>query len=147
MCFFFFSSSFSLTFTFQLLNKPRWQVSSLPPRFLPSFFIAQRVQHSHCSLIFHRVLLTHAPAVSTSQFVRKKKFPRFYTRMHSGRFELTKLTYTRLENNLIRHRGDRRCSCSYLYCLHEYKLYRCVRTSIIPPSRPGTQPIVLLFLA
>ena len=27
--------------------------------------------------------------------------------MHSGGFELTKLTYTRLENILIRHRGDR----------------------------------------
>ena len=27
--------------------------------------------------------------------------------MHSGGFELTKLTYTRLEENLIRHRGDR----------------------------------------
>ena len=27
--------------------------------------------------------------------------------MHSEGFELTKLTYTRLENNLIRHRGDR----------------------------------------
>ena len=26
--------------------------------------------------------------------------------MHSGGFELTKLTYTRLEDNLIRHRGD-----------------------------------------
>ena len=27
--------------------------------------------------------------------------------MHSGGFELTELTYTRLEENLIRHRGDR----------------------------------------
>ena len=27
--------------------------------------------------------------------------------MHSGWLELTKLTYTRLEDNLIRHRGDR----------------------------------------
>ena len=28
--------------------------------------------------------------------------------MHFVGFELTKLTYTRLEDNLIRHRGDRR---------------------------------------
>ena len=28
--------------------------------------------------------------------------------MHSGGLELAKLTYTRLEDNLIRHRGDRR---------------------------------------
>ena len=27
--------------------------------------------------------------------------------MRSGGFELTKMTYTRLEDNLIRHRGDR----------------------------------------
>ena len=78
-----------------------------PPRFLPSIIIAHRVQQYHCSSIFHRVLLTHALALSASQFVRKKKSPRIYTSMHSGGFELTKLTYTRLEDNLIRHRGDR----------------------------------------
>ena len=78
-----------------------------PPRFLPSFFIAHRVQQSHRSSIFHRVSLTHALAFSASQFVRKKKSPRLYTRMHSGGFELTKPTYTRLEDKLIRHRGDR----------------------------------------
>ena len=27
--------------------------------------------------------------------------------MHSARLELTKLTYTRLEDSLVRHRGDR----------------------------------------
>ena len=77
------------------------------PRFLPSFFIAHRVQQSHRSSIFHQVLLTHALALSASQFVHNKKSPRLYTSMHSGRFELTKLTYARLEDNLIRHRGDR----------------------------------------
>ena len=78
-----------------------------PPRFLPSIFIAHRVQRSHCSSIFHRVLLTHALALSASQFVHKKKSQRSYTSMHSAGLELTKLTYTRLEDNLIRHRGDR----------------------------------------
>ena len=77
------------------------------PRFLPSIFIAHRVPQSHCSWIFHRVLLPHALALSANQFVRKKKPPRIYTSMHSGGFELTKLTYTRLEDNLTRHRGDR----------------------------------------
>ena len=77
-----------------------------PPRFLPSIIIAHRVQQSHCSSSFHRMLLTHALALSASQFVRKKKSPRVYTGMHSGGFELAKLTYTRLEDNLIRHRGD-----------------------------------------
>ena len=78
-----------------------------PPRFLPSIFITPRVQQSHCSSIFHRVLLTHALAFSASQFVRKKKSTRIYTSMHSGRFTLSELTYTRLEDNLIRHQGDR----------------------------------------
>ena len=71
-----------------------------PPRFLPSIFIALRVRQSHCSSIFHRVLLTHALALSASQFVRKKKSLRIYTSMHSGGFELTKLTSTRLEDTL-----------------------------------------------
>ena len=80
------------------------------PRFLPSIFIAHRLQQSHCSSIFHRVLLTHALALSASHFVHRTKSPRIYTSMHSWGFELTKLTYTRLEDNLIRHRGDRSCS-------------------------------------
>ena len=78
-----------------------------PPRFLPSIFIAHRVQQSHCLSIFHRVLLTHALALSASQFVHKKTSQRIYMSMHSAGLELTKLTYTRLEDNLIRHRGDR----------------------------------------
>ena len=79
-----------------------------PPVLAFFFFIAHRVQQSHRSSIIHRVLLTHALAFSASQFVHKKKSPRIYTSMHSGGFELTKLTYTRLEDNLIRHRDDRR---------------------------------------
>ena len=78
-----------------------------PPRFSPSIFIAHRVQQSHCLSIVHRVLLTHALALSASQFVHKKKSQRIYTSMHSAGLELTKLTYTSLEDNLIRHRGDR----------------------------------------
>ena len=88
-----------------------------PPRFLPSIFIAHRVQHSHCSSIFHRVLLTHALALSASQLVHKKKSQRIYTSMHSAWLELTKLTFTRLEVNLIRHRGDRHRLLSYLVVL------------------------------
>ena len=72
-----------------------------------NFYRAHRVQQSHCSSIAHRMLLTHALALSASQFVHKKKSPRIYTSMHSAGLELTKLTYTRLEDNLIRHRGDR----------------------------------------
>ena len=90
--------------------KPWSQVSSLLPpgsclQFLSRIY---RVQQSHCSSIW----LTHALALSASQFVHKKKSPRIYTSMHSGGFELTKLTYTRLEDNPIRHRGDRQIHIS-----------------------------------
>ena len=77
------------------------------PRFLSSIFIAHRVQQSHRSSIFHPVMLTHALALSASQYVRKKKSQRIYTSMLSAGLELTKLTYTKLKDNLIRHRGDR----------------------------------------
>ena len=53
------------------------------------------------------MLLTHAFALSASQLVHKKKSLRIYTSMHSGGLKLTKLTYTRLEDDLIHHRGDR----------------------------------------
>ena len=107
-----FFSFFSHTSTFQLLDKPWSRCRPFSPvlafnfYFLRSIFIPHRVaiQQSHCSSIFHRVLLTHALAFSASQLVPKKKSPRI---MHSGGFELTQLTYTRLEDNLIRHRGDR----------------------------------------
>ena len=60
-----------------LLDKPWSQVSSLlPPRYVPSIFIAQRVQHSHCS-DFHRMLPTHALALSATviKFLCKKNSP------------------------------------------------------------------------
>ena len=96
------------TSTFQLLDKPSSQVSSLlSPGSCLRFFIAHRVQQSHCLSSFHRMLLTHALALSASQFVHKKTSLRNNTSMHSAGLELTKLTYTRLEDDLIRHRGDR----------------------------------------
>ena len=98
LCFFFLIFHTHLS-TFQLLDKPWPQVSSLsPPRLMPSIFIAHRVQQPQCSSIFHRVLLTHALVLSASEFVNKKKSPRIYTSMHSGGFELRKLICTRLED-------------------------------------------------
>ena len=79
-----------------------------PPVLAFNFFIAHKVRRSQCSsFFFHRVFLTHALALSASPFVHKKKSPRIYTIMHPGGLELTKLTYIRLDDNLIRHRGDR----------------------------------------
>ena len=84
---------FHTSTSFQLLDKP-WVTGVIPSpsRFSPSILVAHRVQHSHCSSNFRRVLLTRAPALSVSQFVHKKKPPRMYTSIHSGRLELTKLT-------------------------------------------------------
>ena len=83
-------------------------VPSPPPVLEPSTFMAHRVQQSHCSSIFIECV-----ANSRSRGVRKsiraqEKVPtNLYESMHSGGLESTKLTYTRLEDNLIRHRGDR----------------------------------------
>ena len=108
MPFFFFFFFFSHTFTFQLLDKPWSQVSSLlPPGSCLQFLSRIRFSNPTARRFFHRMMLTHALALSASQFVHKKKSQRIYTSMHSSGLELTKLTYTRLEDNLIRHRGDR----------------------------------------
>ena len=78
-----------------------------PPQYCLQFFIAHRVQQSRSSSIFHPVLLAHALALSAGHFfVHNNKSPRNYTSMHSGEFELTNLTYTRLEDNLTRRRDE-----------------------------------------
>ena len=97
------------TFTSQLLDKPWSQVSSLLPPNSCLLFLSHIIRFSNPTArrFFHRVLLlTHALALSAIRFVHKKKSQRIYTSMHSAGLELTKLTYTRLEDNLIRHRGD-----------------------------------------
>ena len=105
-CLFFFSH----TSAFQLLDMPWSQMSSLlPPGSYSQFFFAHRVQQSHCSSIFHRVLLTDALTLFRKSICAQENVPDEFMRVCTrGGFELTKLTYTRLEdNNLIRHRGDR----------------------------------------
>ena len=57
-------------------------VAPSPPRFLPSICIAHRVQQSHCSSIFHRVLLTHAlqfPQVNLCAKISPHEFIRVCT--------------------------------------------------------------------
>ena len=98
-------------FFFTLLLSSFWtgrghRCRPFSPPVLAFNFIAHEVQQSHCSSIFHRVLLIHALALSASQFAHKKKSQRIDTSMHFVGLELTKLTYTRLKDNLIRHRGD-----------------------------------------
>ena len=68
------------------------------PGFLPSIFIAHRVQQSHCSSIFHRVLLTYALAFSASQFVHKKK-------VHTNLYEYALRGIRNHETDLYQVRG------------------------------------------
>ena len=73
---------FFFLFFFTLLLSSFWTSRGhrcrpfFPPVLAFNFFIAHRVQQSHCSSIFHRVLLTHALALSASQIVHKKKSQR-----------------------------------------------------------------------
>ena len=55
-----------------------------PPGSCLQFFLS-RIGFSifHCSSIFHRLLLTHALALSASQFVHKKKSQRIYMSMYA----------------------------------------------------------------
>ena len=107
VCVFFFF--FSHTFTFQLLDKPWSQVSSLLPlgsclhfrsRIGFSNPTARRFFIECCQLTLSRF-----PQVNLCT----RKSPHEFIRvcMHSGEIELTKLIYTRLEDNLKGHQGDR----------------------------------------
>ena len=92
------------------MDKPWSQVSSLlPPGSCLQLLSRIGFSNPTARRCFHRVLLTHAEALalSASQFVHEQKSPRIFTSMHLAGFELTKLTYTRLEDNLIHHRGYR----------------------------------------
>ena len=97
---------FPHTSTFQLLDKPcchRCRPFSSPGSCL-QFCIAHRIP-----LL---VDFSSSVANSRSRALRKsicaqQKSPRIYTSRQSGGFELTKLTCTRLDDNLIRLRGDR----------------------------------------
>ena len=99
---------FSHTFTLQLLDMPWSQVSSLSaPGSCLQFLSRIMFRNPTARRRFHRMMLTHALALSASPIMHKIMSQRVYTSMHSAGLELTKQTYTRLEDNLIRHRGDR----------------------------------------
>ena len=113
--FFFFATHIYFPSSGQAVWSQVSSLLSLPPSVpLPSSFIAHRVQQSPSArrLFFHRVFVANSSprerSCSVSQFVHKKKNSlRICTNVQSGGFELTKLAYTRLEDNLTRHRGDR----------------------------------------
>ena len=103
--FFFFLRTLLLSSLWVTGRGHRYTVVLLPPGSCLQFCIAKRVQQSHCSSIFHRVLLTHALALSASQFVCKKKST--VCKYALGGIRTQETGHARLEDNLIRHRGDR----------------------------------------
>ena len=76
------------------------------PRFLPSILSAWGSAIPLLVDFSSSVANSRCRAFRESTCAQEKS-PRIHTSMHSGGFELTKLTYTRLEENLICHRGDR----------------------------------------
>ena len=104
----FFIYLFSHTFTFQLLDKPWSQMSSLlPPGSCLEFLSRTGFINPTARRFFIECLANSRSRAFWKSICAQKKFQRIYTSMHSAGLELTKLTYTRLEDNLIRHRGDR----------------------------------------
>ena len=84
------------TSTFQLLDIQAMVTGVVlpsPPPFIAFIFFWRILFSTHWSSIFHRVLLTHALALSASRLVHKTTN---YTNKHSEGFEVTKLTHTRL---------------------------------------------------
>ena len=126
----FFSSH---TSSFQLLDKPWSQVSTLlPPGSCLHFLSRIGFNNPTARRFSSSVANSRSRAFRKSICAQNKNSPRMYTSMHRGGFELTKLTYTRLEDNLIRHRGDRTSTdCRVRYSL--LLLLCCCCTMLMPP--------------
>ena len=104
-----------ILFFFSLLLSSFWtklwsQVSSPSPPPVRAFIyiFAHRVQHSHRSSIFYR-MVANSRSRAFREFIcaHKKNSLRIHTSMHSGGLEVTQLTNSRHEDNLFHHRGDR----------------------------------------
>ena len=77
-----------------------------PPRVLPQRL--SRIGFSNSILLVDfpsSVANSRSIALRKSLYAPEKSLQN-YANMHPGGLELTKLTYTRLEDNLIRHLGD-----------------------------------------
>ena len=96
------------TYIFQLLDIPWSQVSFLPPlRLLPSFLRARRAQESYCSSICHLCVANSRPSAFRRSICAKENVAANLYERELGGLELTELTDTKLEDNLILYRGDR----------------------------------------
>ena len=124
-------------------------VVSSPRRFSPSMFIAHRIQQSHCSSIFHRVLLTHALVPSTCQFVRKKHKLNAFDGdccSCSGVSYYMRARYTEKRSVFSASHADGRscwacavCCTWYLFAMHS----RCVRAQKFASNSAAAPPPLL----
>ena len=123
--------------------------SPSPPRFLPSIFIEHRVQQSHCSSIFHRVLLTHALALSQVNLCTIKsphEFIRVCTReglyVALARFEWTsersvvELVRPAIVCRNSKKKQARKCDCSSFrtYVRFTRNRFYCIAPGTIGPG-------------
>ena len=96
----------------------------------------------HATVFFrgYRLLLLIRPSCGAA-CLKERFFPLLFISKVSSCFLVHPLHAIRQTKSVcvIEH------SYSYLYVLNEYKLCRCGRTRIIPPSRPGTQSLVMLL--
>ena len=106
-----------------------------PPRYMPSVFIAHRVQHSPCSSTSHGKLQTHVFAISASPFVHMKKFPRTYTSRGTRTHAID--LYTRISC----YRSIPPGRPAYVYGGTSYSPYTilCVNCSAIDDDTPPTK--------
>ena len=72
---------------------------------------------------FSSIVTDSRSRASCKSILHKKMSLRMYASVHSGELVLTKLTYTRLEDNLIRHRGDSIRVCLYVILLFARSLF------------------------
>ena len=114
--FFSFFSSHN-TSTFQLLDNSRGHRCRpfFPPGSCLQFLSRIGFSNPPARRISSNVANSRSRAFPQINFVHKKKPLRIYASMHSGGLELTRLTYTRLEDNLTRYIPVHRWGFMYLF--------------------------------
>ena len=78
-----------------------------PARFLPSIFIAHKGSAIPLLVDFSSRVANSLSRAFRKSICAREKVPTNLYEYALGGFDVTKLTYTRLEGNLIRNRGDR----------------------------------------
>ena len=92
---------------------------------MPSIFIAHRVQHSHFSSIFHRMLLTNALALSANNFFLQEESLRVCA---LGENSTREIDFSRHEDILPSHRGRRLCCIISYSSTSKYVYKRFITT-------------------